>query len=88
MEGWIDKSIYRWMDVWIDPPIHRSIRPSVSIHGWMDRSIDQSLDKLIAVQSFRNTRFSVKYWRDLEIWVRCCSRSLIITPFDGSHTNS
>jgi len=27
--------------------------------------------------------FSVKEWRDLENWVRGCSRSLKMTPFDG-----
>ena len=30
--------------------------------------------------------FSVKNWRDLENWVRGCSRSLKMAPFDRSHT--
>jgi len=29
---------------------------------------------------------SVKEWRDLENWVRGCSKSLKMVPFDRSHT--
>jgi len=29
--------------------------------------------------------FGVKEWRDLENWVRGCSRSLKTAPFDRSH---
>jgi len=29
--------------------------------------------------------FSVKEWRDLENWVRGCSRSLKMAPFDRPH---
>jgi len=30
--------------------------------------------------------FSVKEWRDLENWFRCCSRSLKMAPFDRPYT--
>jgi len=32
-----------------------------------------------------NATFSVKYWRDLEIWVRSRSRLLKIVPIDRSY---
>jgi len=33
-----------------------------------------------------NDIFSVEYWRDLEMWVRDCSRSLKTVLIDRSHT--
>ena len=35
-----------------------------------------------------NDVFSVEYWRDLEMCVRGCSRSLEMVPFDRSQTSS
>jgi len=32
--------------------------------------------------------FSAKEWCDLENWVRVCSRSLEMAPFDRTHTSS